>query len=515
MANGVPTGGSDLADFLIGVPDASSIAFGNADKYLRQSVYDAYISDDWHVLSTLTINAGVRWEYGAPVTELQGRLVNLDVAPGFTSVAPVLGSNPAGPLTGVRYPDSLIRPDRLGLEPRIGIAWHPIPASTIVIRAGYGIYHDTSVYQTSALALAQQSPLSKSLSVQNSNACPLTLAHGFPSCSSITSNTFAVDPDFRIGYAQIWNLSVQVDLPAALQLTATYTGIKGTHGVQEFLPNTHPIGAADPCSTCPSGFVYESSNGNSIREAGQIQLRRRLKGGLAASLLYTFSKSIDDDASLGGLGQATATSASGEAESSSVPPAAVAQNWLDLRAERSLSGFDQRHLLNLQIQYTSGEGLGGGTLMTGWRGRLLKEWTFLTAVTAGSGRPETPVYLAAVPGTGITNAIRPDLTGAAIYALQAGRHLNIASYGPPQPGHWGAAGRNSIIGPSQFSLDGSLARTFRPYTRLFLDLRVDAANLLNHVVFTGWNTTINSTQFGIPLAANSMRSISSTLRLRF
>ncbi len=63
--------GSDLADFLLGVPDTSSIAFGNADKYLRQPVYDAYATDDWRVRPTLTINAGVRWEYGAPITELR------------------------------------------------------------------------------------------------------------------------------------------------------------------------------------------------------------------------------------------------------------------------------------------------------------------------------------------------------------------------------------------------------------------------------------------------------------
>ena len=47
----------------------------------------------------------------------------------------------------------------------------------------------------------------------------------------------------------------------------------------------------------------------------------------------------------------------------------IAQNWLDLSAERGLSTFDQRHLLTLQMQYTTGMGLGGGTLVNGWRGR--------------------------------------------------------------------------------------------------------------------------------------------------
>ena len=41
--------GNDFADFLLGVPDTSSIAFGNADKYFRESVYDAYLTDDWRI----------------------------------------------------------------------------------------------------------------------------------------------------------------------------------------------------------------------------------------------------------------------------------------------------------------------------------------------------------------------------------------------------------------------------------------------------------------------------------
>jgi hypothetical protein len=61
----------------------------------------------------------------------------------------------------------LIRPDKRGFEPRVGIAWRPLPASSLVIRAGYGVYYDTSVYQTIATQMAQQYPLSKSLSVQN------------------------------------------------------------------------------------------------------------------------------------------------------------------------------------------------------------------------------------------------------------------------------------------------------------------------------------------------------------
>ena len=526
--NGVAIGGFDLADFLLGIPDTSAVAFGNADKYFRASVYDAYLDDDWRVGPKLTVNAGIRWEYSAPITELFGRLVNLDILPGFLAATPVLASDPVGPLTQQHYPNSLIKPDKHGFEPRVGIAWRPISGSSLVIRAGYGIYYDTSIYQTIALQMSQQAPLSKSVNVQNSTSCSLTLANGFISCPSTTPDNFAVDPDFRPGYAQNWQFSVQRDLPGSLLLTATYLGTKGARGVQEFLPNTYAVGGANPCPICPVGFAFLTSNGESTRQAGQLQLRRRLHNGLTGTLQYTFSKSIDDDAMLGGQGATSVTqntppssysfnASMTSGANSALSPASpnTAQNWLDLRGERGLSTFDQRHLLTAKLQYTTGMGLGGKTLMGGWQGLLFKEWTFVVQINAGSGLPETPIFLAAVPGTGVTGTIRPDPTGEPIYAAPAGLFLNPAAYAPPSPGQWGRAGRDSIIGPGEFGLNASLGRTFRLHDRLNLDFRFDAANVLNHVTFTNWNSVINSAQFGLPVAANAMRSMQGTARLRF
>ena len=486
--------GSDFGDFLTGIPDTSSIAFGNADKYFRESVYDAYFNDDWRVSPELTINAGVRWEYSAPITEKYGRLVNLDIAPGFTAASPVLASDPTGSLTGSQYPSSLVRPDKHGIEPRIGIAWRPLAASSMVIRAGYGVYYNTSVYQNIAAQMAQQYPLSKSLSVQNSPADQLSLASGFNPSPIATPNTFAIDPNFQVGYSQNWNFSVQRDLPGALVATASYLGIKGTRGMQEFLPNTYPAGAANPCPSCPIGFAYIASNGNSTRESGQFQIRRRLQNGLAASLQYTFSKSIDDSAMVG---------------------AVAAQNWLDLAAERGLSTFDQRHLLSAQIQYTTGMGLRGGTLLTGWRGAVFKEWTVGTTITAGSGLPLSPAILAPVQGTGITGPVRPDYTGAPLYSAPQGLFLNPAAYAIPPAGEWGNAGRDTITGPSQFALNAALGRTFRLTDRFNLDLHMDATNALNHVTYPTYSTNISTAQFGLPPVANAMRSIQTTVRVRF
>ena len=482
--------GSDFAGFLIGVPDTSSIAFGNADKYFRAWANDAYFADDWRVNPGLTINAGVRWEYGSPIDELYGRLVNLDIAPGFTSVAPLVARDTQR---------ALLNPDKGAIQPRVGISWRPMAATSMVIRAGYGVYYNTSVYLPIATQMAQQAPLSKSLSVQNTATNPLTLANGFNLAPGITATTFAVDPYFRIGYAQTWNASIQRDLPAALVIVGTYLGTKGTRGMQVFLPNTYPTGATNPCPTCPTGFSYLASNGNSIRHSAQLQLRRRLRSGLTGSFQYVLSKSIDDSA-LGGRGQAANV---------------IAQNWLDLSAERALSSFDQRHAITTQLQYTTGMGMRFARLMNGRIGTLLKEWTWSGQLTAGSGLPLTPNYPSAVNGTGVTGSIRPDYTGAPLYDAPAGLSVNPAAFTAPALGHWGNAGRNTIDGPAQFNFGASAGRVFRFGDRASLDFRVDAANAINHVTYTSWYTNITSTQFGLPVNANAMRTVQTTLRVRF
>ncbi|MFT4111513.1 carboxypeptidase regulatory-like domain-containing protein [Silvibacterium sp.] len=510
--NGDATG-SDLSDFFSGIPDTASLVSGNPDKYLRESVSDLYATDDWHLAPDLTMNIGLRWEYSAPVTELKDRLANLDVSSGFADVATVVATDPVGAITGEHYPNSLLRPDRSMIEPRLSLSWRPLAASSLIIRGGYGIYADTSLYQSIALQLAQQAPFATSISASNS-ICAQSLKTGPNACSESTADLFGIDPNFRVGFAQVWQVSAQRDLPAALQMVVTYQGIRGSNGVQQFLPNSYPVGATNPCASCQSGFNYETSGGSSSREAGTVQLRRRLRSGLTASLQYTYSKSTDDDSALGGQGPLAAGATSAAATTMS-----TAQNWRDLGAERSLSSFDQRHLLNATLQYTTGMGIGGGTLMSGWLGRMYKEWTIVNTIAAGTGMPETPVYDAIVPGTGFSGSIRPDRTSASLYDGPAGHFVNPAAFTAPQSGQWGTAGRDSVTGPGTFTFDSSLQRTFRPTQRYYLDIRADATNVLNHPVYTSYNLTVDPTTtntiFGVPASVNAMRSLKITARLRF
>jgi hypothetical protein len=96
-----------------------------------------------------------------------------------------------------------------------------------------------------------------------------------------------------------------------------------------------------------------------------------------------------------------------------------------------------------------------------------------------------------------------------------GYYLNPAAYGRPAPGEWGNAPRNSITGPAQFSMNASVARTFRIGDRLNMDWRLEAFNVLNRVTYNSVNTLVGSPTFGLPSRTNDMRRLRSSVRLRF
>ena len=492
--------GNAMADFLLGIPSSSSIAFGESGASLRAAAFDAYIEDDFRVSAGLTLNLGVRWEYEAPYREKDGRLSNLDVANGFGSVSPVLAANPVGSLTGASYPSTLVRPDWLGIQPRIAASWRPVLGSSLVVRGSYGLYRNLGIYLPIGLMLAQQQPFLRTINVQNSPTTPLRLANPFPDAVP-DATTFAIDPDFRAGFIHSWQLSAQRDFAGSITMIAAYFGDKGTNLTQAFLPNTYAPGAVNPCSTCPSGFVYVTSNGTSLRNAGQFTIRRRLYAGFTATAQYTIARSTDN--------AATFSNASVRPQSMS-----IAQDWLNLDAERGPSSFDQRHLGSFQLQYTTGVGVTGGTLIDGFWGSLYKDWTITGQFNAGSGLPLTPIAFVVVPGTG-TVGVRPSLTGVPLAPIESGSYVNPAAFATPAPGTWGNVGRNSIRGPSQLSLDASLARVFRLRGRLNLEWRIAATNVLNRVTFSAVNTVISSPQFGLPTSANAMRRIQTMLRVRF
>jgi hypothetical protein len=346
--------------------------------------------------------------------------------------------------------------------------------------------------------MSQQYPLSQTLK-DSAAAVPLTLANGFPRSISNSLSNYAIDPNFKIGSLQYWQLAVQQDLKAGVVATVTYSADKGTHQQQQFIPNSAPSGATYGCfvpgvsNACPSNFYYVTSGGNATLESVSGQLMRRFRAGFMANLSYTLSHAIDD-ANPGGA-------------------AVTAQNWLDLDAERSNSAGVRRQTMSMMMMFNTGQGLHGGALLNGWRGAVVKGWNLSTNLSVSTGPFETPNVPAKVlGGTAITGPIRPEYTGQPLFVNGT---LNPAAFANPPAGQYGNAGRYIIQGPTTFSMSGSAGRTFRIGERHSADLRFEASNLLNHVNFTQYNTTFGASQFGLLQSPSGMRVISATLRLRF
>ena len=94
-------------------------------------------------------------------------------------------------------------------------------------------------------------------------------------------------------------------------------------------------------------------------------------------------------------------------------------------------------------------------------------------------------------------------------------YFNTAAFTVPAPGTFGDAGRDTIPGIPQFSLTASFFRSFRIDDKRRIEFRIDSTNPMNHPYITRINTTVGSLQYGLPVGAGAMRSVTATVRLRF
>ena len=335
----------------------------------------------------------MRYEYVSPYSEANGRLVNLDVASGFTAVAPVQPGQ-VGPYSG-GFPSGLVKPDRNNFAPRVGIAWKPFGKT--VLRSGYGINYNTGQYGSMVQQLAFQPPFAFTETNVFSNACPLTLANGFPSCGSALTNNYALDKNYRLGYVQVWNLDIQRDMGKGFLLNVGYSGSKGTHLDMVEAPNRAPDGGLLIAGVQP--FLFETSLGDSIYHGGTLRVRKRMQHGISVGGTYIYSKSIDNASSIGG------------------GAVVVAQNAQDIAAERGLSSFDQRHRFTADYVYELPFGSGKALLNSGkWPSKVLAGLQWSGNITIGSGTPYTARILESLNDVtqGTNGSTRANVTGAPV-----------------------------------------------------------------------------------------------------
>ena len=275
----------------------------------------------------------------------------------------------------------------------------------------------------------------------------------------------------------------------------------------ERAPNRLPDGRLRIADVQP--FILETSQGDSILHAATVQLRKRMRHGMAAQGTYVFSKSIDNASSIGG------------------GAVIVAQNDLDLAAERGLSSFDQRHKFTGNFTYELPFGTGKKWLNNngGWLENAFGDWLWSGNFTVASGFPFTPRVLGAssdisqgLNGTLRANIVGDPYNGTCPNGFSVGTiqcWFNTSAFAVPVAGTFGDARRNSIIGPGQFTFGMSVSKTLLAKDTRALELRVSANNVFNHPEYTSIGTILGTPTYGQVVAAGSMRTVNLSARYRF
>jgi hypothetical protein len=508
--------GSGFADFLLGLPTQTSLQAGLHKIYLRENVYDWYVQDDFRVLSNVTLNYGLRYEYFAPYTEKNNRLVNLDHNADFTEVDPV-EPNGVGTYLG-KYPQGLVNPDHTMFAPRFGFAWRPKVLEkytrNTVVRGGYGINYNTGQFATFAHSLSFQPPFAATqtnaaTTVVSSTGCTttststgtvanMTLANGFGCSNTTIQNNYSVNKDYRLGMVQVFNLNIQRTFPLGMVFNVGYNGAKGSDLDIVRAPN-HTATAVTTANA--EAFRYEDSIAGSHSNQLLVSLQKRQQKGIALGVTYLYSHAIDNASSIGGSSATTA------------------QNDKRLDLEEGNSNFDLRHSLSgnwlLELPFGPNRAfLNKGGIWS----RVFDNYSLSGTFTFTSGSYFTPQYSssAAEELAGGTYTLRPDrvFTQAIAGSGQLKSFFNTAAFVKPANG-FGTASRNSIEGPGTVSTNASLSRTVPLGDTRSFEARVTATNVFNTVQYSGINTTVNSANYGQVTSAASMRAVQVQARYRF
>jgi hypothetical protein len=144
FAQGFVTPGSSATGFYV-----TSFLQGNASRYYRANQLGTYVQDKYQITPTLSLTAGIRYDWDGGLTEKYGRIFNFDASrykyntgsdtienPGL-----IIAGNNANGTSGVSA--TTLTGRQWGLGPRVGAAWQPgMFHSKVVVRTGAGIYYD-------------------------------------------------------------------------------------------------------------------------------------------------------------------------------------------------------------------------------------------------------------------------------------------------------------------------------------------------------------------------------------
>jgi len=547
---GLENSDPSINDFAQGYVDfydqSNALKQGYRDKFLS-----AFVQDDFKVTRNFTLNVGLRWDYGAPLTEVHDQMYSF--RPGQQST--VFPTAPVGLVypgdTGVS--SSTYRPDYNNFGPRLGFAWDPTGSGKLSIRGGGGLFYNVP---ESELTLQFLGTPPYGAQVISQGVTDMTNPYATSLFTPLPQNPFPfraakpgdlydftqlaplgltiMDPKFATPYAFQYDLQVQYQFAKDWVANAAYVGSLGRkledrRDINPALPTPDATSGDEPFRRVFNinnpqdaqyfGAVFGSittqlTDANSSYNSLQLSLEKRLSYGLQLTNSYTYSHCIDDASGL-----------------------RVASNPFDSRYDRGNCDTDVRQayvgtaIYNLPFMKDQ----------RGFLGHVLGGFTISTVVTLQSGIPFDIVDTADRSLTG-SGDDRPDFlggnvsfidprdnafgransyfdgTGGGTSTAGSNPYFRRVGSGPAAAlgaGRYGDFGRNVFHGPGILNADVSLTKNIRITEGQTLRLNAQAFNFFNHTQFRTPVGIVNSTAFGRVTTAHDPRLVQLSMQYTF
>jgi hypothetical protein len=574
-----------FGDFLLGLPQESFFAITSPQINATATQWGLFGQDEWQLTQRLTVSFGLRWELLPPFVESRGDLGSFDPASNSVLVPysfltkgsavatadPTLqsvytgfldtfnacelpGRNIALACSNVKtasqdhVTQGLRQLYKLDLDPRVSIAWRPFGNDKTVVRAGFGIFTQTTLgpmsFNNAGNPTSNLLTNVNAVNGANGGLAPVPAAFQFPQTSPASASIVlgggsieqANDPHFRDPQAAQWNLTVEREITPDTVARVSYVGMSNyrlpvTVDLNQIAPSTTPwdTGATAGLfvdSRAPYQnwtLLMTSENlGHATYQAGIVEVNHRLRHGLALQASYTLAKNISD-----AQGSDAPTVFSGEEAY-----ATEVANRFDLRSDRGNVVATPRQRALVSGTYQLPFGAGRAWNHPGLLNAVFGGWDLSTVTTLETGEWLTPTTSPAFDQSNTGMAVRagggailrPDCGSGNPYQSQTpGVFFNVGAFAemPAGAGRFGNCGLGILEGPKMVNANAGLARTTSFHERYKLRFEATFTNAVNRSNFAPPATNIsNLSTFGalttvLPQGLGGNRTGQLALRLDF
>ena len=516
--NGQATGLS-LADFLTG--QTSLVRHGAPGLLIMDQTYlGLYAQDTWRTTDRVTINAGLRWEPYLGENMTNGAISNFssdNFSKGIKSKkflnAPAGLLYPGDP--GFPGGESGINKQWKNFSPRVGLAWDVSGDGRTAVRSSYGMNYDfpSAVFM---YIPASASPFSNRVElsgvpfedpyrfVPGGDTHPLAPSPPFDAQYPAFGAFGVIDPTINSARIQSWNVTVERQVGAAWQASASYLGSYADRLWGQVHINPGNFMGLGPCTL--AGVSYPSCTvtanvdrrrtlflqnpvlgqalGPMVRYAdvGQqtyrglkLSFRRRAATGLSLAGNYTISHCEADTEVSGSFSQ-------------------FANGYLDPNNpsfDRGNCSQNRSQIGNLTLGAQSPQ-FDNAALRA-----VASDWRLSGIFNARSGSWLTVTTGRDINGSGIAaqrvNQVKDDPYGDKSSLTS---YLSAAAFAYPAAGTLGNHKNFSIEGPGFWTVDLALSRLVSLTAQHSLEFRVEVFNLFNNFNWGNPATNLDAGTFG-------------------